>query len=67
MLLTPRPLHAAEFSATASVAASKREGMKRAVECVDSNGVGTGGSDESAHDDVGEDAVAARESEFRRA
>jgi len=47
--------------------------MNRAVErCVDSNGGGTGDADESAHhdvgeDDVGEDAVAARASETRRA
>ena len=42
--------------------------MNRAVErCVDSNGGGTGEADESAHDNVGEDAVAARESEIRRA
>ena len=45
-----------------------REGMNRAVErWVDSDGGGTGDADESAHDDVGEDAVAARESETRRA
>ncbi len=51
----------------ASAAGSKREGMNRAVErCVDSDGVGTGGGDESAHEDVGEDAVGARASETRR-
>ncbi len=42
--------------------------MNRAPEGgVDSNGGGTGKADESAHDEVGEDAVAARESETRRA
>ena len=62
------PVHAAESSAKASSATSDREGMNRALpRRVDSNGGGTGDADESAHDDVGEDAVAAHASETRRA
>ena len=62
------PVHAAESSAKASSAPSDREGMNRALpRCVDSDGGGTGDADESAHDDVGEDAVAAHVSETRRA
>jgi len=68
LLLTLRSPARRRIPGMASAAGSKREGMNRAVErCVDSNGGGTGDADESAHHDVGEDAVAARASETRRA